>query len=289
MKWVTFTRPDGTTGFGTLAEDVITDITAPAAAGGIGDLLALVQDYAKCPVAEWCRAGTRLSLADVRLEAPFPRALRNVICLGKNYKEHVNEIKSLIDMPMDKPEAPIYFSKMVNRFTGPEDSLTLPGGATSAADYEVELAVIIGKEGKDIAPQEAWSHIFGYSVGNDYSARDLQTAHRQWFHGKSLDGFCALGPVIVTRDALAQPPALTIESFVNGERRQTGRTDALIFDIPAILADFSKGTTLYPGDVILTGTPAGVGAGFNPPRFLKPGDEVVSRIEGIGELRNVMV
>ncbi|MFM9412806.1 fumarylacetoacetate hydrolase family protein [Peptococcus simiae] len=289
MKWATFNRPDGQTGFGPLTADRVCDLTGPAAAQGIRDLLDLVRHFPDLPIEDWQAAGESFDLAAVSLQAPFPRALRNVICLGKNYKEHVNEIKSLIDMPMDKPDYPIYFSKMISRFTGPQDPVHISGGATAEADYEVELALIIGKEGKDIAPEAAWDHIFGYTVGNDYSARDLQTAHRQWFHGKSLDGFCALGPVIVSRDDLPTPPALAIESFVNGDRRQHGRTDELIFDIPSILADFSRGTTLLPGDIILTGTPAGVGAGFDPPKFLQPGDEVISRIEGIGELRNTMV
>lgn len=224
-------------------------------------------------------------VSQITLTAPFPHALRNVICLGKNYAAHVNEVKSL-GYHMDLPKTPIYFSKMIDAFTGPNTSLDTSNAPTKAIDYEVELAVIIGKDGKNISKEDAWNYIFGYSIGNDFSARDLQTEHIQWFRGKSIDGFCGFGPAIVTTEEFSQPPVLGIYSFVNGEPRQCGKTDQFIFDIPTIIADFSKGTTLRAGDIILTGTPAGVGAGFDPPRFLKSGDVVTCEIEGIGKLEN---
>jgi 2-keto-4-pentenoate hydratase/2-oxohepta-3-ene-1,7-dioic acid hydratase in catechol pathway len=153
-------------------------------------------------------------------------------------------------------------------------------------DYEVELALIVGKKGKNILPEDALDYIFGYTIGNDVSVRNIQMKHTQWFKGKSFDTCCPLGPVIVTADEIAFPPDLAIRCLVNGEVRQDSRTTKLIFDLPTILSDLSSGITLYPGDVILTGTPAGVGMGFSPPRTLKPGDEVCCEIEHIGQLVN---
>jgi 2-keto-4-pentenoate hydratase/2-oxohepta-3-ene-1,7-dioic acid hydratase in catechol pathway len=153
-------------------------------------------------------------------------------------------------------------------------------------DYEAELALIIGKKGKDIAPEDAEQYVFGYTVINDVSARDLQKRHEQWFKGKNLDTFCPMGPCLIEKDDLPYPPELDIRCTVNGEIRQDSNTRKLIFDIPTIISDLSKGMTLLPGDIISTGTPSGVGVGFTPPRFLADGDRIECRIEGIGTLSN---
>jgi 2-keto-4-pentenoate hydratase/2-oxohepta-3-ene-1,7-dioic acid hydratase in catechol pathway len=231
---------------------------------------------------------TGLPLADVGLVAPIPHPRRNIICLGKNYREHVEETVVLGGLTSGIPAAPVYFSKMVDRVRGSTESVPAHTGATSMLDYEAELAVIIGRAGHDIGPGSVPEYIFGYSILNDITARDLQKSHDQWFKGKSLDGACAMGPVIVTADEIAYPPALDIGCSVNGELRQKAVTSDLIFGITEIVSDFSKGLTLMPGDIISTGTPAGVGMGFRPFRWLKPGDVVECRIEGIGTLRNTI-
>jgi 2-keto-4-pentenoate hydratase/2-oxohepta-3-ene-1,7-dioic acid hydratase in catechol pathway len=175
---------------------------------------------------------------------------------------------------------------MIDRVRGSGESVPVHTSVTSMLDYEAELAVIIGRAGHDIDPASVPEYIFGYSILNDISARDLQKNHDQWFKGKSLDGACSMGPVIITADEIAYPPALDIECSVNGELRQKAATLDLIFGITEIISDFSRGLTLMPGDIISTGTPAGVGMGFRPFKWLKPGDVVECRIEGIGALRN---
>jgi len=229
-----------------------------------------------------------LPFADVGLVAPIPHPRRNIICLGKNYRDHVAEAAILGGDTSGIPTTPVYFSKMIDRVRGSAESVPVHTGVTSMLDYEVELAVIIGRAGHDIDPGSVPEYIFGYSILNDISARDLQKSHDQWFKGKSLDGACAMGPFIVTADEIAYPPALDIECSVNGELRQKAVTSDLIFGITEIVSDFSKGLTLMPGDIISTGTPAGVGMGFRPFRWLKPGDVVECWIEGIGALRNTI-
>lgn len=285
MKYISFTHA-GKAGYGVLYGNTIHVLSE---LDNLSDnLLSFIQDENRGSLDAMLAVAPTIPLADVHVEAPFPYALRNVICLGKNYVEHVNEVKNLANDTFKIPEVPIYFSKLVDRFTGPEDDLIISDGPSDQVDYEVELAVIIGKTGKNIAPEEAYDYIFGYAIGNDFSARDLQSAHNQWFRGKSIDGYCGFGPVIVSRDEIPEPPALRITSHVNGELRQNGNTDLFIFDIPYILSDFSRNTTLRAGDIILTGTPAGVGAGFEPPRFLNPGDVVRCEIEKIGVLETTL-
>jgi 2-keto-4-pentenoate hydratase/2-oxohepta-3-ene-1,7-dioic acid hydratase in catechol pathway len=231
---------------------------------------------------------TGLPLVDVGLVAPIPHPRRNIICLGKNYRDHVEEAAALGGFTGGIPTAPVYFSKMIDRVRGSTESVPVHTGVTAMLDYEVELAVIIGRAGHDIDPGSVPEYIFGYSILNDITARDLQKSHDQWFKGKSLDGGCAMGPVIVTADEITYPPALDIGCSVNGELRQKAATSDLIFGITEIVSDFSRGLTLMPGDIISTGTPAGVGMGFRPFRWLKAGDVVECRIEGIGALRNTI-
>lgn len=227
-----------------------------------------------------------IPLENIKLTAPIPYPNRNIICLGKNYEDHALEIKSLPGGKAAVPDFPIYFTKAANPAIGHMDKVVIPTHVTNEVDYEVELAIIIGKDGKNIAPQEAEDYIFGYTIVNDISARDIQMKHSQWFRGKSLDTFTPMGPYLVYKSEIDYPVNLDVSCKVNGEIRQSSNTDKLIFDIPYIISDLSNGFTLKAGDIILTGTPAGVGMGFNPPRFLKSGDVVECSIEKIGTLVN---
>ena len=229
-----------------------------------------------------------IKLSEVKILSPIPYPKRNVICLGKNYLDHISEVKSLKNVNADIPEKPIYFSKIAYPAIAHEDFVDSHSHIVTQLDYEVELAVIIGKKCKNVSVEEAEDCIFGYTISNDISARDIQTTHGQWHKGKSFDTFCPIGPHIVHHSSIPFPPKLKIQSYVNNELRQNGSTDNLIFDIPSIISDLTSGITLYPGDIILTGTPAGVGAGFNPPKYLKPGDKVDCIIEGIGTLSNII-
>jgi len=222
----------------------------------------------------------------VKLLAPIPYPRRNIFCLGKNYAEHAREIKLTAITSTDIPDAPIYFSKIASPAAADGDEIICPRKATNQVDYEVELAVVIGKDGINIEAEEAEDYIFGYTVANDVSARDLQGKHKQWFKGKCLDTFCPLGPAIVHKSAIPAPVRLTIQCRVNGELRQDSNTGNMIFDIPYIISDLSRGMTLKAGDIICTGTPSGVGMGFEPPRFLHDGDVVECYIEKIGTLTN---
>ncbi len=230
-----------------------------------------------------------LDLADVELLAPIPRPHRNVFCVGKNYRDHAHEFAS---SGFDSsaaigavPEAPIIFSKVPESVIGPDAPIRIDSEVSAAVDYEVELAVIIGKSGRNIAPENALEHVWAYTIINDVTARDLQGLHSQWLIGKSQDTFCPMGPWAVLRDSLDLADT-AVRCFVNDELRQNSNTSLLIFDVPTIIAALSNGITLRPGDVIATGTPAGVGIGFDPPKYLAPGDTVQLEIEGIGVLEN---
>ena len=221
--------------------------------------------------------------------APIPRPKQDVICLGINYKAHADEAERYSAEAFKKERPiPIYFSKRVTEAVGPEGYIESHPGLVERLDYEAELAVIIGRTVRNVPASEAASCIFGYTILNDVSARALQTSHKQWYFGKSLDGFTPMGPCIVTADEIAFPPALRISSYVNGEKRQDSTTDLLITGIADIIAELSSGMTLQSGTIIATGTPAGVGMGFDPPKFLKSGDEVTCAIQGIGTLRNTV-
>lgn len=227
-----------------------------------------------------------LQFNDVKLLAPIPYPRRNVFCLGKNYAEHAREIKLTQISDTGIPEYPIYFTKIASPAIGDNDQIRFSLTTTGQVDYEVELAVIIGKEGTNIKPQEAEDYIFGYTIANDISARDLQGQHKQWFKGKSLDTFCPMGPVIVHKTEIPFPVELDIQCRINGELRQGSNTRNMIFAIPFIISDLSQGLTLKPGDIICTGTPSGVGMGFDPPKLLKDGDIIECRIENVGKLTN---
>ena len=229
-----------------------------------------------------------LELSEVKLLAPLPYPKRNVFCIGKNYEDHAKEIKITQISDNFIPEYPIYFTKVASPAIATGDNICFSKDSTTQVDYEAELAVIIGKEGTNIKPEEVQEYIFGYTVANDVSARDLQVKHKQWFKAKSLDTFCPMGPVIVHKNDIAFPVELNIQCKVNGELRQNSNTRNMIFDIAYIISDLSKGFTLKPGDIICTGTPAGVGMGFQPPKMLKDGDVVECYVENIGTITNAV-
>ncbi|PHV71414.1 fumarylacetoacetase [Sporanaerobium hydrogeniformans] len=226
-------------------------------------------------------------LKEVELLAPIPRPKQDVICLGINYLAHAEESARYKKEAFggERPYA-IYFSKRVREAV--QDGGVIPSyeGLVDSLDYEVELAIIIGKEAKKVSKEEAFDYVLGYTIINDISARTLQTRHKQWYFGKSLDGFCPMGPWIVTKDEIPLPPHLAISSKVNGELRQKANTSLLIFDIAHVISELSQGMTLEAGTIIAMGTPAGVGMGFEPPKFLKTGDVIECEIEGIGKLTN---
>ncbi|MBA2874860.1 fumarylacetoacetate hydrolase family protein [Thermaerobacillus caldiproteolyticus] len=221
-------------------------------------------------------------LQDVRLLAPIPRPVKNIFCVGKNYVDHAIELGSADDIPKHL----ILFSKVPTTVIGHEATILRHEQVTNELDYEGELAVVIGKRGKAIKKDEALDYVFGYTIINDVTARDLQERHQQYLLGKSLDTFCPMGPWIVHRSFIPNSNRLQIETKVNGETRQKASTEQFIFNVETIIATISQGMTLEPGDIIATGTPAGVGKGMKPPRFLQAGDVVEVTIERIGTLRN---
>jgi len=229
-----------------------------------------------------------LSPREVQLKAPIPYPRRNIFCLGKNYAAHANEVQATKLSGSGIPTSPVYFTKTAMPALEHGGEIRFYASATQQVDYEAELAVIIGKQGINIRPEDAKEYIFGYTILNDVSARDLQVKHEQWFKGKNLDTFCPMGPVIVYKNDIPFPAQLDITCHVNGILRQNDNTKSFIFDLPYIISDLSKGLTLYPGDIISTGTPAGVGAGAKPPRFLNDGDKVECTIEKIGTLTNIV-
>jgi 2-keto-4-pentenoate hydratase/2-oxohepta-3-ene-1,7-dioic acid hydratase in catechol pathway len=235
-------------------------------------------------------AGGGEPLSQARLIAPIPRPRRNVFCVGWNYSEHFAEgqgMRGPNDSPAEIPEYPALFSKQPNAVVGPEAPVWHSAPASDQLDWEVELAVIIGTAGRDIPEERAFEHVFGYTVGNDVSVRDIQRRHGgQWFKGKGFDSHCPLGPWIVTPDELGDPHNLHITLRVNGVTKQDSSTRFMVFRIPRIIKEFSLGVRLEPGDVILTGTPEGVGFARKPPEFLNVGDVMEAEIEKIGILRN---
>ena len=232
--------------------------------------------------------GDPVPLSLVTLEAPVPLPHRNIWCVGRNYHAHAKELSaSVFKDNKNAPESwPIVFTKVPQTVVGPHDPVVLPGeAASSQIDYEAELTLVIGKGGRNITRQDAMRHVFGYTIVNDVTARDVQMRHQQWDMGKSFDTFCPMGPWLVTADEM-DGSNTRVRCWVNGELRQDGHTRDLIFDIPTLIETCSRGITLMPGDVIATGTCAGVGMGMTPPRWLRAGDVVRIAIDGLGEIEN---
>jgi 2-keto-4-pentenoate hydratase/2-oxohepta-3-ene-1,7-dioic acid hydratase in catechol pathway len=260
------------------------------------DLLETQRELGALPVIEMLARGEALpallatvALSDVQIIAPIPKPRRNIFCVGKNYFAHAREFAgsgfdSSAKAGEDIPPDPIYFTKVPESVVGPGAAIEMPA-ASSAIDYEAELTVIIGRGGKGIAAKDAMAHVWGYTIINDVTARDWQSRHKQWLLGKSFDTFCPMGPWLVSADE-CDGTKTNVRCYVNGEERQNASTTDLIFDIPKLIETLSAGITLYPGDIIATGTPVGVGIGFKPPKYLKSGDVVRVEIDGVGTLEN---
>lgn len=229
----------------------------------------------------------RIPMKDVELLSPIPRPSQDVICLGMNFADHTDEAAKF-HPTMVRESYAVYFSKRVNEAVPDGGTIDSHPDVTSQPDYEAEVAVIIGKDAYQVRKEDAREYIFGYTILNDISAREIQTRHKQFYLGKSLDGFTPIGPWIVTADEFPYPPKIGVRSYVNGELRQDGNTSDWIFGVGDVVEDLSAGMTLKAGTIISMGTPAGVGMGFSPPKYLKKGDEVVCEADGIGKLTNVI-
>ena len=285
MKLVTY-EMENATRIGALVDGGVVDLGAVAP-----DMLSLIE-RGEAGLAEARAAveqGTPVAMDRVRLLAPIPRPRKNIVCLGMNYAAHAYESCRARGLPEKLPEHPVFFTKSPTSVNRPDGEIPLDAELTQQLDWEVELGVVLGRTGKNISRDDALAHVFGYTVINDISARDLQNRHQQFFKGKSLDGSCPMGPCIVTADELPDAGDLALALRVNGETMQDSRTRDLVFDIPTIIEVLSRGQTVEAGDVISTGTPSGVGMGFDPQRWLQPGDVVEAEIERIGVLRNTVV
>jgi 2-keto-4-pentenoate hydratase/2-oxohepta-3-ene-1,7-dioic acid hydratase in catechol pathway len=279
MRFVTFQGSGGAPEPGIVVDGKVAGLSA----AGFPDVLSVIAGGAPAlqKIKSFTETALSAPLSSVKLLAPIPRPPK-IICVGLNYRDHA------VESGMDIPTVPTIFNKFATSIIGPGENIILPK-RSEKPDYEAEFACVIGKGGRHI-PEDRWrDHIFGYTIVNDVSARDYQLATTQWLMGKTFDTFAPMGPWIVTADEIADPHALDIKMTVSGEVVQNSNTRHLIFNIPALIAYLSSVFTLEPGDVLSTGTPAGVGLGFKPPRWLKPGDECVITVQGIGELRNPCV
>jgi len=292
MKLATFSH-SGTVKAGVVIDDTI----AVCAAGGDGrDAVRALIEAGDGALARWRDIAAdppeTVALSDVDLMAPIPEPRRNIFCVGKNYRAHAAEFHSSGHDSTGKeavPEAPVIFSKATTCVIGPGEAIRGSLDPTGSTDYEGELCAVIGKRAFQVAKGDAYDYVFGYTILNDVTARVLQSKHNQWLIGKSLDTFGPLGPYIVTADEVGDVTELELETRVNGETRQKASVGDLIFDIPTLIEIMSATMTLLPGDIIATGTAAGVGLGFDPPRYLVAGDIVAVRFTGIGELSNPVV
>jgi len=299
MKFISFRYKNQVTA-GLMLPHGVLPLAQAAGAGGEGvdlsSVLSIIRGgesaIAACQRLASRAAGAGFALippSEAPLLAPLPVPTRNIFCVGRNYVDHVKEGAATLKAELKLPEVPQFFTKATHTVIGPGADVRLDPKLTGRLDYEVELAVVIGRGGRDISSGAAFDHIFGYTIANDVTARDLQRRHDQWFKGKSLDTTLPLGPWIVDREELGDPTSLELSMMVNGQERQRARVEQMIFDIPHIIESLSAGLTLEPGDVIATGTPAGVGFAMTPPQYLRGGDEMVARIDRIGELRNRVV
>ncbi len=252
-------------------------------------ILAKVGNRSLTQVRTYADIGAARALSEVQLAAPIPRPRKNVFCLAVNYREHAQETARVRGHSGQAPEIPVFFTKAPTAMNAPYGEIVIDPAVSTEIDWEVELAVILGKSGKNIREEDALSYVFGYSVLNDVTARDLQASHKQFFKGKSLDGSCPMGPWIITADEIPDPHNLALSLRVNGETKQDSRTSLMIFSINKAIAVLSRGMTLEAGDIIATGTPSGVGFSRTPPEFLKPGDVVEAEVEHIGVIRNRVV
>ncbi|SMG43379.1 fumarylacetoacetate hydrolase family protein [Dethiosulfovibrio salsuginis] len=289
MRFVAFNK-EGVSGVGVLLQDDrVLDVRSVLK--DVSSIKALIERASDDDIALLASATSRVEdyrtygLSEVVICPPIKRPIHDILCVGVNYLDHLKETKDTVK-GFKEATAPVYFSKRAISILGSEDTIELRDDLDDKLDYEVELAVIIGKRGKDIPIEEVEDYIFGYSVFNDISSRSLQKRHGQWFRGKSLDTYTAMGPAILHKSALPFPVKIDVRSYVNDELRQSSNTEMMIADIPSLISELSMGMTLEPGDIVATGTPAGVGMGFSPPKYLKKGDKVVCEIPSIGKLVN---
>jgi 2-keto-4-pentenoate hydratase/2-oxohepta-3-ene-1,7-dioic acid hydratase in catechol pathway len=297
LKLITFSDRKGARVGALIGEDKVLDLAAAWSGGTLApraqDMIALIEGGPPALAAAKALAtnpptAALLARSAVSLLAPIPRPRRNVFCVGRNYMEHGAEGDRTHGITQTEvPKYPQFFTKAPDCVVGPGESVPAHQNVTKWLDYEVELAVVIGTEGADIPKERALEHVFGYTIGNDVTGRDLQRRHGQWFKGKSLDRSCPLGPCVVPAADL-DASDLGIRLWINGEKRQDSRTSKMIFDVKEIIHQLSAGFTLRPGDVIITGTPEGVGYAMQPPQTLKPGDVMELEIDGIGRLTNTV-
>jgi len=310
MKFVSFS----TTNFprphlGMIQDSEVLDVDLAAHALtiiGPDQMLELVEDYEKgklvlqaildkaagrrfSEVKTFASIGAVHDVTEVQLAAPILRPRKNIVCLGLNYADHARESDEATGRSTTTLEAPIFFTKAPTTVNGPYGDIVIDPTVSEQVDWEAELAVIIGKKGKNIREEDALEYVFGYTVLNDVTARDLQSRHKQFFKGKSIDGYCPMGPWIITADEIADPQQLPIRLRVNGVTKQDSNTGMMIYSVRQIIAILSRGLTLEPGDIIATGTPSGVGFARKPPEFLKAGDIMETEIEGIGTMRNTVI
>jgi 2-keto-4-pentenoate hydratase/2-oxohepta-3-ene-1,7-dioic acid hydratase in catechol pathway len=307
MKLVSFsTNALPTPHLGIVRDDEVIDVDLAGRALQLSvpdQMLALIENYALykdalstilskaanrrfSDVKTFTDVGAAHKLSEVQLAAPIPQPRKNVMCLAVNYREHAQETAGVTGHSGEAPLYPMFFTKAPTTINGPYGDIVIDPAVSSEIDWEVELGVIIGKTGKNIRAEDALSYVFGYTVLNDITARDLQARHKQFFKGKSLDGSCPIGPWIVTADEIADPHNLALKLRVNGETKQNSNTSLMIFSINQSIEVLSAGMTLEAGDIIATGTPSGVGFSRTPPEFLRPGDVVEAEVEGIGLIRN---
>ncbi len=289
MRLVTFEQ-DGRTGIGALVDDDKAVVPFAADPDLPTDMATFVAggDALLARASDLVGRGAQVAADTVRLLAPV-RPRNNVMCIGKNYVEHAKEFAgSGFDASQKQavPEHPVVFTKALSAIVGPGDPIDVSADRTGTSDYEGELAVVIGRGGRGIAAADAWDHVYGYTVLNDMTVRELQKRHIQFFLGKSAATYCPMGPALVTRDEVPDVTRCWVRTSVNGEERQAAPVADLIFPIPALIEAISASVLLEPGDVIATGTPAGVGIGFAPPRYVVPGDEIVVSVDGVGTLTN---
>jgi len=301
LRYLTFsTASNPSPRLGALIGDRVLDLQAAQVDGrraAPDTLLELIQQGP-----DWWKFAGEVALAEVRLKpdstfgatevrwhAPIPRPLKNVFCVGRNYAAHARESAAAFNTDAKLPDVPVFFSKAPTTVIGPHDEILRHAAVTAQVDWEAELGVVIGRAGRNIAAGDALSHVFGYTVMNDVTARDLQQRHSQWFKGKSLDGSCPMGPVVVTADEFGNPQNKRITLRLNGVLKQDARTSDMIFTVATIIEWLSKGMTLEPGDIIATGTPSGVAHARKPPAWMKAGDKVEVEVEKIGVLANPIV
>jgi 2-keto-4-pentenoate hydratase/2-oxohepta-3-ene-1,7-dioic acid hydratase in catechol pathway len=303
MRYLTFSLDsEKIPRLGVMHADRVVDVQSLSSPTGFGPLPgSLLELIAQGPT-RWARlaemlraelprndAAARHDPAKIRWHAPIPRPAKNVFCVGRNYVSHIEEQAKARGQQVDIPKIPVYFSKAPTTVNGPFDDVTYSPATTQMVDWEAELGVIIGVTGRDIARNAALRHVFGYTAINDVTARDLQKNHFQFFKGKSLDGFCPMGPVVVTPDEFGDPQQKDVITRVNGVEKQHSSTSKMIFPVDVLIESLSQGLTLEAGDIIATGTPDGVGFGRVPQEFLLNGHILETEVEGIGTMRNRIV